>query len=92
MVTDDVVDGQELKRRIARRGLNVREFVPLVAAELGKSVHPSTIEKIITGDRQPSTKLYTAICGALGCDWDDLLLQRNDSVTKAPSSPARRAS
>jgi DNA-binding Xre family transcriptional regulator len=91
MVTDDVVDGQELKRRIARRGLNVREFVPLVATELGKSVHPSTIEKIITGDRQPSTKLYSAICRALDCDWDDLL-QRNGNAENASSPTVRQAS
>lgn len=83
MVTDDVVDGQELKRRIARRGLNVREFVPLVATELGKPVHPSTIEKIVTGDRQPSTKLYSAICRALDCEWEDLLVRENGAARQA---------
>jgi hypothetical protein len=74
-MVDDTVDFRKLRAELNRRELTVKEFVPLVASERGQKIHPSTIEKILVGDRQPSQKLYGAICRALGFDWDDLLLK-----------------
>jgi hypothetical protein len=83
-MVDDTVDCRRLRAELNRRELTVKEFVPLVAAERGQTIHPSTIEKILVGDRQPSQKLYGAICRALGCNWDDLLL-KNDEPVGQPS-------
>jgi transcriptional regulator with XRE-family HTH domain len=74
------VDGLKLRARRERSELTVKALVPKVAAELGKSVHPSTIEKIETGDRQPGPLLYGAICRALECEWDDLLISDEDAA------------
>lgn len=68
------VNGSEMRRRRERKKLTLGPFAALCGQHLGKPVHITTINKIEKNQRQPSAELYEAICGALGCEWDDLLM------------------
>ena len=79
------VNGSEMRRRRERKKLKLGPFAALCGQNLGKPVHITTINKIEKNQRQPSAELYEAICGALECDWDDLLMptRANRSATRS---------
>lgn len=80
------VNGSEMRRRRERKTLTIGHVATLCSQQLGRPVHITTINKIEKDQRQPSPELYEAICSALGCNWEDLLLP-----TTANSSASRSA-
>lgn len=80
------VNGSEMRRRRERKTLTIGRVATLCSQHLGRPVHITTINKIEKDQRQPSAELYEAICKALGCEWDDLLM-----ATDADSSATRSA-
>lgn len=58
----------------------------LVSAKVGRRVDPSTIYKIEKGSRQPSARLFGAICRVLHCEKDELTMAAPE-VTHEPTDP-----
>jgi len=63
------------------RELTGTQLAGLVSEELGRVVHPATIWKIETGDRQPSAKLFGAICRSLKVKKSELLVPIDSEAT-----------
>lgn len=70
------VDGRKLREVRERRGLDGQELAVLVTDQLGaaESVSASTIWKIETGAREPSGRVFAAICRVFEIADDEELL------------------
>ncbi|ALG06812.1 helix-turn-helix domain-containing protein [Kibdelosporangium phytohabitans] len=70
------MDGRKLREVRERRGLVAEELAVLVTEQLGneESVSASTIWKIETGTRQPSGRVFAAICRVFEIKDDEQLL------------------
>lgn len=68
------VDGQRLRLIREDRELTTTQLAGLLSAELGRRVHQSTITKYEKGHRQPSARMFGAICRALRCNKDELII------------------
>lgn len=60
----------------------------LVSAKVGRRVDPSTIYKIEKGSRQPSARLFGAICRVLHCEKDELTMAAPEATHEPTDSPA----
>lgn len=77
------IDGRRLRRLREDHELTGDVLADLVSAKLGRRVDPSTIYKIETGSRQPSPRLFGAICRVLRCEKAELIA---DESTDTPAS------
>lgn len=62
------------------RELTATQLAALVSEQLGRRVDPGTIYKIMRGVRQPSAQMFGAICRALKCRKNDLLIRTEVTV------------
>lgn len=67
-----VIDGTKLREFREDRELSGMVLAALLTQELGRPVHHSTIYRLESGKRQPSPKLFGALCRILRCDKADL--------------------
>lgn len=79
------IDGPRLRRLREDRELTGDVLADLVSARLGRRVDPSTIYKIEKGSRQPSARLFGAICRVLQCEKSELITEATDEPADAPS-------
>lgn len=56
------------------RELTATQLAQLVSEQLGRRVDPATIYKIQRGDRQPSARMFGAICRSLRCKKEELFV------------------
>jgi transcriptional regulator with XRE-family HTH domain len=68
-----VIDGTRLREIRDERELSGPVLASLLAQELGHRVHSGTIYKIENGHRQPSAKLFGALCRVLRCERSELI-------------------
>jgi transcriptional regulator with XRE-family HTH domain len=67
------VNGDRLRAIREDRELTTTQLAALLSTELGRRVYQSTITKLEKGRRQPSAKMFGAICRALRCSKAELL-------------------
>lgn len=68
------VNGPRLKAIREERELTTTQVAALLSAELGRTVHNSTITKYETGARQPRPSMFSALCRVLDVQRGDLLI------------------
>lgn len=68
-----VIDGDKLREFREDRELSGTVLAALLAQDLGRPVHSSTIYRLESGKRQPSAKLFGAICRILRCEKTELI-------------------
>lgn len=68
-----VIDGHKLRSFREDRELSGMVLAALLAQELGRPVHASTIYRLESGKRQPSAKLFGALCRVLRCQKSELI-------------------
>ncbi len=56
------------------RELTVTQLAQLVSKQLGRRVDPATIYRIQRGARQPSARMFGAICRSLECEKEELFI------------------
>ncbi|MFI6296765.1 helix-turn-helix domain-containing protein [Nonomuraea sp. NPDC050790] len=69
-----VIDGGKLRETREDRELSGTVLAALLTQELGRNVYPSTIYRLESGKRQPSPKLFGALCRILRCTKADLIV------------------
>jgi transcriptional regulator with XRE-family HTH domain len=71
------------------RELTTAQVGSLVSAELGRTVHQSTISRFENGARQPGARMFGALCRVLRVEKPELLIPNEvASSTPSPSETA----
>ena len=68
------VNGPKMRQVREGKELTLDALAARCARRLRKPVHRTTLNKIERGQRQPSARLFGAICRSLDCDKSELLL------------------
>lgn len=68
------VDAPRLREIREERELTTTQVAALLSAELGRTVHQSTVSKWELGTRQPSARTFGAICRVLRVERREILI------------------
>lgn len=68
------INAARLRAIREERELSTTQVAALLSADLGRTVHQSTVSKYENGRRQPRPQVFGALCRVLKVERDDLLV------------------